>query len=111
MRSHRILASLRTTAAATATHSQRAQKDHLPQKYHLPRGWLFDYIATPHYLFEIGVYISLWMIAGWRSSSLLLVLAFVCLNLGHAARETLLWSRRTFKEYPPNRKALVPFVW
>ncbi|VDO89246.1 unnamed protein product [Heligmosomoides polygyrus] len=62
-------------------------------------GW-FDYVSCPHFLFEIGIYLSLWMFLS----------IFVLVNQLFAGQITHRWYRRTFKAYPETRKAVIPFI-
>ena len=66
-------------------------------------------MACPNYLGEIiewaGFAIATWSLPG---------LAFALMtaaNLVPRAGANWLWYRRTFPEYPPERKALIPRVW
>lgn len=77
--------------------------------YHLPKGWLFDYVASPNYLGEIiewvGFAIATWSLAGVAFA------AFTAANVGPRAFSNLRWYRETFPDYPPDRKALLPLLW
>ncbi|CAJ0589818.1 unnamed protein product [Cylicocyclus nassatus] len=71
-------------------------------------GW-FDYVSCPHFLFEIGIYASLWLILP-HAYSFQFLLIFVVVNQMFAAQITHRWYRRTFKNYPQDRKAIIPFL-
>jgi hypothetical protein len=77
--------------------------------YKIPEGWLFDRITSPNYLGEIlewfGYAIATWSLAG------LAFAIFTAANIGPRAFANRRWYRETFPDYPPDRKALIPFVW
>ena len=99
-RSHTILASLRNN------------KDR--ETYAIPRGGLFEYVSSPHYLAEIIIYISLGvmsspMIRTLRHAAIwALMLCTIIVNLSVSAIKSHAWYRRTFKNYPKSRRALIP---
>jgi hypothetical protein len=76
--------------------------------YALPRGWLFDSVSCPNYLGEIiewtGFAIALWSLPG------LAFAVFTAANVGPRAMANHRWYRATFPDYPPERRALIPFV-
>jgi len=78
--------------------------------YVVPRGGLFDLVSCPHYFAEIVIYVGFAVLLKGRGA-VLLVLAWVVLNLVLGARAMHAWYRRKFDGYPRSRKALVPFVW
>ncbi|KIH55596.1 3-oxo-5-alpha-steroid 4-dehydrogenase [Ancylostoma duodenale] len=65
-------------------------------------GW-FDYVSCPHFLFEIGIYASLWLVLP-HAYTYQFLLIFVVVNQLFAAQITHRWYRRTFKAYPPNHR-------
>ncbi|KAK5965520.1 Polyprenol reductase [Trichostrongylus colubriformis] len=71
-------------------------------------GW-FDYVSCPHFLFEIGIYLSLWMVLPGAYTFKFLVV-FVFINQIFAGLITHRWYRRTFKAYPLERKAVIPYI-
>jgi hypothetical protein len=76
--------------------------------YRIPRGGLFDWVSCPNYLGEIAEWAG-WAIAAWSPAGLLFAFYSVC-NLAPRALAHHAWYKRSFTEYPPRRKALVPFV-
>jgi hypothetical protein len=76
--------------------------------YRIPRGWLFDYVACPNYLGEIIEWTG-FAIATWSLPGLAFAL-FTAANVGPRAFANWRWYRKTFPEYPADRKALIPFV-
>lgn len=79
------------------------------KSYRIPSGWLYEYVACPNYLGEITEWTG-YAIATWSLPGLAFAL-FTAANLVPRARANLRWYRRTFPDYPPDRKALIPFVW
>ena len=109
--------------------------DERSSSYFIPRGRWFEFVSCPHYLAEIGIYVSFAGILHaiyfpsqietasfiptkvsilnignqYKSMSLLL---WVTVNLSISARSSHSWYKTTFvKTYPKHRKCLVPFLW
>jgi hypothetical protein len=78
------------------------------QRYAIPRGKLFALVSCPNYLGEIVQW------CGWALLTLSLpglAFAFYTLaNLGPRALSHHAWYRSKFPDYPPERRALIPFV-
>ncbi|KAJ1951368.1 hypothetical protein FBU59_000199 [Linderina macrospora] len=94
-------------AEATAAKSTDMQT-----AYVIPTGDLFNYVSCPHYLCEILVYVSLWLVTSCQSTTILVITIWSAVNLGITAKESQQWYKATFGEkFPRNRRALIPFVW
>ena len=101
-----------------AAHAQLAAARAADAKlaYHVLHGGLFACVACPHYLAEILIYLSLTLSCLLLRPRLisflpvLLMLAFVALNLTHNAQRTRAWYLRAFPAgaFPPHRRALIP---
>jgi len=76
--------------------------------YRIPRGGLHEYVSSPNYLGEIVEWLG-WALATWSLPGLAFAV-YTIANLGPRALHHHAWYRRTFPEYPPRRKALVPFL-
>lgn len=76
--------------------------------YAIPRGGLYELVSCPNYLGEIFEWIG-WAIASWSLGGLAFAL-FTIANLAPRALSHHAWYRRTFDDYPPRRRALVPFL-
>ena len=76
--------------------------------YRIPRGWLFEYVACPNYFGEIVEWFG-FALATWSLPGLAFAL-FTAANIGPRALAHHRWYRSTFPAYPPERKALIPFV-
>jgi hypothetical protein len=101
---HYLLATLRQQSKTNG--DKKAKKRYLP-----PKGGLFEYVATPHYLFElIG-----WVGIAVGSHSLTGYLTFMAMSayLGARASDSNEWNRKKFTddEWPASRRNLVPFIF
>ncbi|MBM3695482.1 MAG: DUF1295 domain-containing protein [Actinobacteria bacterium] len=76
--------------------------------YRVPRGWLFEYVACPNYFGEIVQWCG-FALATWSLPGLAFAL-FTTANIGPRAFSNRRWYRENFPDYPPGRKALIPFV-
>jgi 3-oxo-5-alpha-steroid 4-dehydrogenase 1 len=76
--------------------------------YKIPRGGMHEYVSSPNYLGEIVEWLG-WAIATWSLPGLAFAV-YTIANLGPRALQNHAWYRKTFADYPPRRKALVPFV-
>ena len=79
-----------------------------PQEYLIPQGWLFRFISSPHYFGEIIEWGG-WALATWSIPGLAFFI-FTFANLFPRAIASHKWYRETFKDYPADRKAVVPFI-
>jgi len=76
--------------------------------YVIPTGWLYNWISCPNYLGEILTWTG-WALASWSLGGLAFAL-FTTANLLPRALSNHKWYREKFPDYPPKRRALVPFV-
>ena len=76
--------------------------------YKIPHGGLFRWVSSPSYLCEIVEWCG-WAIMTWSPAGLAFAL-YTLANLGPRALSHHRWYQEKFEEYPPERKALVPFV-
>jgi hypothetical protein len=89
---HKILASLRPPS----------------MEYVIPRGGLFNAVVCPHYLFEIVSWFGLCLIV--RHVFMFLFFFFMVTYLLVRSLQTLAWYRERFPNFPPDRKAILPFI-
>lgn len=76
--------------------------------YIIPSGGLFNYVVCPHYLFEIIAWAGIFLLS--RHLASLLVLIFIVGYLSARSIRTLKWYKERFPNFPPARKALIPFI-
>ncbi len=76
--------------------------------YKIPVGGLFKYVSCANYFSEIVEW-SGWALATWSLPGLSFAIWTIA-NLAPRARSHHLWYREHFRDYPPKRKALVPFL-
>ncbi|MFD7847517.1 3-oxo-5-alpha-steroid 4-dehydrogenase [Nocardia sp. NPDC059764] len=77
-------------------------------EYKIPHGLGFRYVTSPTYLGEMiawaGFAILTWALPG------VIILAITAANLVPRAFATHIWYQQKFDDYPPQRKALIPFT-
>jgi hypothetical protein len=95
---HYLLASLRSKA----THGK---------KYSAPKGGLFEYVAAPHYFFELigwlGIAIASQQLTGYLN------MASMSSYLAARSFNQNSWNKNKFdeKEWPTSRQNLIPFIY
>jgi 3-oxo-5-alpha-steroid 4-dehydrogenase 1 len=77
--------------------------------YRIPYGGLFNLVACPNYLGEIIEWFG-WALATWSLPGLAFAI-WTFANLAPRARSHHAWYHHNFPDYPPDRKALIPWVW
>ena len=86
----------------------RAEVDSGERVYRIPRGGLFRWVTNPSYLTELtgwaGFALCTWSLAG------VFIFAISAANLVPRAFATHAWYRQKFSDYPPERRALLPFL-
>ncbi|XP_050465336.1 polyprenol reductase-like [Cataglyphis hispanica] len=100
LKSNFILASLR----------KNQYGDVVTKEHKIPIGGLFNYISNPLQLSEIIIYLMLSGIL-WQASTFHYVTLFVMINQIECAILYDQWYRTTFKNYPKERKILIPYIW
>ncbi|HEY8375465.1 MAG TPA: DUF1295 domain-containing protein [Nannocystis sp.] len=76
--------------------------------YKIPRGGLYELVSCPNYFGELLEWTG-WAIATWSLAGLSFAL-FTAANLVPRALAHHRWYREKFPDYPPHRRAVVPFV-
>lgn len=79
------------------------------QGYQVPRGGLYEWIVSPNYLGEILEWVG-WAVLTWSWAGLAFAL-YTAANLVPRARAHLAWYRKTFPDFPAERRAILPKVW
>ncbi len=77
--------------------------------YKIPQGGLYELVACPNYLGELLEWLG-WAVLTWSLAGLSFAV-YTAANLAPRALSHLRWYRDTFPDYPPRRKALLPYVW
>ena len=125
-------------AVRSDTVSPDGRASFAPRRYSIPRGGAFEFVSSPHYLFDALVYVSFLVLLPNASVSVWALLVWVTCNLAITAHRTHLWcvelvgpwlgwvrrrltsSRRAlasrYRErfgdaYPARRRKLIPFLW
>ncbi|KAJ1917639.1 hypothetical protein H4219_003101 [Mycoemilia scoparia] len=99
-----ILVSLRKNKDNKSDNSKQQQR------YFIPHGGLFGLVSCPHYLCEVVEWVGYWVATGLSSRPAILFAISTFSVLCPRALEIHEWYKNTFKEYPKNRKAIVPFL-
>lgn len=76
--------------------------------YKIPRGWLYERISCPNYLGEMLIWTG-WAIATWSWAGLAFLLITIA-NLLPRAIQNHRWYLAKFVHYPPDRKAVFPYL-
>ena len=76
--------------------------------YRIPRGGAYRWVSCPNYLGEIVEWCG-WALATWSLPGLAFAVYTVA-NLAPRAIDHHAWYRDRFPDYPPERRALVPYV-
>ena len=77
--------------------------------YKIPHGGMFRFVSSPNYMGEITEWIGYAMIA--QTAASLWFALFSLIFLGWRAVKTHQWYQDKFKsDYPPDRKAFIPFL-
>ncbi|RWS23674.1 polyprenol reductase-like protein [Leptotrombidium deliense] len=79
-------------------------------RHSIPKGGWFNLISCPHYFAEILIYMSLCVVFGGRSVTWWMVCCFVLTNQVIVGLFNHHWYLQTFKDYPKQRKAVIPFL-
>lgn len=79
------------------------------EKHLLPEGGYFDLVSSPHMFWEIIMYTSLTVIL-IGNASWLWVFLWVVSNQIENAWLTHKWYLETFKDYPKDRRAIIPGI-
>lgn len=78
------------------------------KKYVVVRGFLFDLISSPNYFGEIVEWFGYWMVCQ-NPEALLFALSTLDI-LTPAAIKRHRWNQKNIEGYPPERKAVIPYV-
>ncbi len=76
--------------------------------YRIPRGGLYRWVSCPNYLGEIVEWFG-WALATWSPAGLAFAV-YTTANLAPRAVHHHRWYHERFPDYPPQRRALVPYL-
>ena len=77
--------------------------------YKIPHGGLYRWVSAPNYLCEIVEWCG-WALMTWSPAGLAFAL-YTMANLAPRAESNHRWYQDKFKDYPKERKALVPYLF
>ncbi len=102
---HYLLALLRSKG------NGNTQVKEYKKEYKAPKGGLFEYVAAPHYLFELIAWLGITVSS--QQLTTLFIFSFMTCYLSARAYNQNQWNRKKFdeKDWPKSRKHLVPFVY
>jgi len=86
----------------------RKMRKNSPKEYVMPKGWLFNYISSPHYFGEIVEWAG-WAVMTWSVPGTAFAV-FTFANLFPRAWASHQYYKTNFSDYPKNRKAVIPFI-
>lgn len=114
---HVLLSSLRrpsnqsTTVTSTSSSSTNSNTTKKTKNsiYVAPKGGWFQYVAAPHYFFELLAWLGIAMVS--QHLNVYLVFTSMCSYLTGRSVSQNRWNRHQFDNWPKDRKNLVPFVF
>ena len=77
--------------------------------YKIPHGGAYRFVSSPNYFGELIEWGG-WALATWSLAGLSFFL-FTFANLAPRAVSNHRWYRRTFPDYPAERRAVIPWLW
>merc|ERR1712211_217089 len=80
------------------------------RNHSVPHGDWFQYVSCPHYLAEILIYFSFALILGTKHTTAWMIFLWVFVNQIIAGLMSHWWYKKTFRTYPSNRTAVIPFL-
>lgn len=75
----------------------------------MPTGEFFDFVSAPHMLFEVVMYFALTVMLISHTSWPFVFFWVLCNQLENAWLSHK-WYLETFKDYPQERRAIIPFL-
>ncbi|GFR68107.1 3-oxo-5-alpha-steroid 4-dehydrogenase [Elysia marginata] len=77
--------------------------------YYIPYGGLFELVSCPNYFGELVQWIG-WALATWSLAGFVWA-CFSAATFLARAHHNHMWYKENFENYPPNRKAVIPFLY
>ncbi|CAK1578004.1 unnamed protein product [Parnassius mnemosyne] len=78
------------------------------EEHRVPRGRLFECVSSPHRLCEVILYIVIAVLI--PTKTIIIMCVWVLCNQVQCAFFVHVWYRKTFKYYPDNRMAIIPYL-
>ena len=109
---YRVYSSHLTATARVRFSSQADLRKDGRTGYHIPYGDWFSLLSCPHFFAEVLIYLSLCIIgaSGTANACLPSVLLVTVANLASTAVDTHRRYKEMFRDYPRDRKAIIPFL-
>lgn len=104
---HYLLSTLRSSSNSDS--KETSINEVIKKQYKVPRGLLFEYVATPHYLFEL----MSWLGIAIMSQQLNAFLVFTSMSsylIGRSVAQNK-FNKDNIDGYPKHRKNIFPFVF
>lgn len=79
-------------------------------QHHIPYGGLFEYVSCPHYFTEILIYLAMNIIFSFKNTMMIWLFIFVLFNQVITGYLTHKWYKETFRNYPRQRKSIIPLI-
>ncbi|XP_023944619.2 polyprenol reductase [Bicyclus anynana] len=79
------------------------------ERHSVPHGRLFNYVSSPHRLYEVVMYVVLLILIPTRT--FFCIFLWVICNQVQTAIHAHEWYKKTFKDYPSNRTAFIPNIY
>jgi len=79
-------------------------------KHGIPTGGLFSLVSCPHYFGEVLFYVSTLVMLSGACRCWCLVVLYNLVAHTNMAMNAHVWYKQTFGAYPPERKALIPWL-
>jgi len=107
---HYLLAQLRSTTAVVASNSSKNNNKDNNKAYTIPSQGMFRFVTMPHYFFELIAWLGIAVVL--QHSNAFLVFFSMCSYLAGRSVATTQWYKSKFdKDFPSDRKHLVPFIF
>jgi len=77
--------------------------------YKIPQGGMYRFVSSPNYMGEVFEWCG-WALACWSLPGVMFAV-YTAANLVPRGVSNHKWYRKTFENYPPERRAIVPFLY
>lgn len=98
---HKILASLRKDKAGNV----------ITEQHYVPAGGPFEYVSCPHFLIEVILYFLILVVQEFSNTYWNLIFLMVLSTQTINAITEHKWYKKKYKDYPKERKAIIPILF